>query len=234
MSFWAYILHCRGGVFYTGHTDDLERRVAEHETGALPCFTQEYLPVKLVWSQDFGTREEALRAERQIKGWSRKKKLALIRGDWAEISRLAKGKNGPSTSSGRTELRVRITSTAIAAMQAHARRAAPAECCGILFGAEGSIEDARPAANVAADGRRRFEIDPRALIEAHRAERSGGPQVIGYYHSHPGGPTKPSATDRAQAAHDGRVWAIVGKGGVTFWRDEETGFVPLSYAVEAR
>src|SRR5688572_7476007 len=111
--FWAYMLHCRGGVFYAGHTDDLERRIAQHQSGALPCFTAEYLPVELVWSQDFGTRDEALRAERQIKGWSRKKKLALIRGDWSEISRLAKGKSGPSTSSGRTDEGVRITSSAL-------------------------------------------------------------------------------------------------------------------------
>ena len=60
--------------------------------GALPGFTRKYLPVRLVWSQEFTTREEAKAAEKQIKGWSRVKKLALIRGDWAEISRLAKSK----------------------------------------------------------------------------------------------------------------------------------------------
>jgi predicted GIY-YIG superfamily endonuclease/proteasome lid subunit RPN8/RPN11 len=232
--FWAYMLHCRGGVFYTGHTEDLDRRVAEHESGALPCFTREYLPVKLVWSQDFGTREEALRAERQIKGWSRKKKLALIRGDWAEISRLTKGKSGPSTSSGRTEVGVRITSTAIGAIKDHAARAMPEECCGLLFGRDGLIDEARPAVNVAADRRRRFEIDPQALVDAHRAARGGGAQVFGYYHSHPTGPVEPSATDRAQAAGDGSVWAIVGEGGVTFWRDEEAGFVRLSYTAVDR
>jgi predicted GIY-YIG superfamily endonuclease len=48
---------------------------------------------------------EALEAERRIKGWSRAKKMALIRGDWDRISELAKGKNGPSTSSGRTDKR---------------------------------------------------------------------------------------------------------------------------------
>ena len=231
---WAYMLHCRGGKFYTGHTDDLERRVAEHETGALPCFTTEYLPVKLVWSQDFGTREEALRAERQIKGWSRKKKLALIRGDWAEISRLAKGKSGPSTSSGRTEVGVRIAISAIGAIQNHATQAVPDECCGLLLGRDGVIEDARPADNVAAEPLSRFEIDPQALIDAHRAARAGGPRILGYYHSHPQGCATPSATDREQAAHDGSVWAIVGEGDVTFWRDEGAGFVPLSYTIEDR
>src|SRR3546814_776245 len=61
-----------------------------------------YAPVALVWSQEFPSRLEALEAERRIKGWSRAKKLALIRNDWATITTLAKSKNGPSTSSGRT------------------------------------------------------------------------------------------------------------------------------------
>src|SRR3546814_19895494 len=65
-------------------------------------FTQKYAPVALVWSQEFPSRLEALEAERRIKGWSRAKKLALIRNDWATITTLAKSKNGPSTSSGRT------------------------------------------------------------------------------------------------------------------------------------
>jgi putative endonuclease len=103
MSFWAYMLHCRGGYFYTGHTDNLENRIAQHESGMLPGFAFEYAPIKLVWSQEFATRYEALAAERQIKGWSRAKKLALIQGDWLKIAELAKNKGNPSTSSGRTE-----------------------------------------------------------------------------------------------------------------------------------
>ena len=103
MSFWAYMLHCRGGYFYVGHTDDLERRIAEHKSGMIPGFTADHLPVELVWSQDFAARDEARSAENQIKGWSRAKKLALIRGDWGRIATLAKGQNGPSTSSGKTE-----------------------------------------------------------------------------------------------------------------------------------
>jgi len=79
---------------YVGHTDDLERRIAQHETGAIPGFTRNYLPVRLVWCQEFATRDEAKAAEKQIKGWSRAKKLALIRGDWEEISRLSKSKTG--------------------------------------------------------------------------------------------------------------------------------------------
>jgi predicted GIY-YIG superfamily endonuclease len=102
MTFWAYMLHCNAGRFYTGHTENLERRLAQHQTGALPGFTRDHFPVALVWSQEFPTRIEALEAERRLKGWSRAKKMALIRGDWASISMLAKKKDGPSTSSGRT------------------------------------------------------------------------------------------------------------------------------------
>ena len=104
MPFWTYMLHCRGGTFYTGHTDNLDRRVNEHMSGDVPGFTHDRLPVELVWSEEFLTRHEALAAEQQIKGWSRAKKLALIRGDWEEISDLAKSKDSPSTSSGRTEV----------------------------------------------------------------------------------------------------------------------------------
>jgi predicted GIY-YIG superfamily endonuclease len=101
MSFWAYMLHCRGGNYYTGHTDNLETRIAQHQDGTYGGFTSEHLPVKLVWHEEFPTRPQAFAAEKRIKGWSRVKKMALIRGDWEDLSRLAKGKNNPSTSSGR-------------------------------------------------------------------------------------------------------------------------------------
>jgi len=97
------MLHCRGGKFYTGHTDDLERRIAQHQSGDVPGFTTDKLPVELVWSQEFTTRDEALASELKLKGWSRAKKLALIRDDWDTISQLAKSKSGASTSSARTD-----------------------------------------------------------------------------------------------------------------------------------
>ena len=102
MTFWAYMLHCNGGLLYVGHTDNLDRRIAQHESGSIPGFTCDHLPVKLIWSEAFGTRIEALEAERRLKGWSKAKKLALVRGDWALISALAKGKGKASTSSART------------------------------------------------------------------------------------------------------------------------------------
>lgn len=88
--FWAYILRCGDGSYYTGHTDDLEKRVAEHQHGEIPGYTCDRRPVDLVWSQDFPSRHEALEAEQTIKGWSRAKKEALVRGDWAAIQRLAR------------------------------------------------------------------------------------------------------------------------------------------------
>jgi predicted GIY-YIG superfamily endonuclease len=106
MTFWTYMLHCRGGYFYTGHTDNLERRMAEHEAGLVAGFASDHRPVKLVWSEQFVSRIEALEAEKRIKGWSRSKKKALIRGDWGSISILAKSKGSPSTSSGRAGLLV--------------------------------------------------------------------------------------------------------------------------------
>jgi len=92
MTFWDYMLHCSGGAFYVGHTDDLERRIAEHESGASPGFTRDKLPVTLVWSETFATRIDALETERRIKGWSRAKKMVLIRGDWQLVSKLAGSK----------------------------------------------------------------------------------------------------------------------------------------------
>ena len=98
MSFWVYILRCADNSYYTGHTDNLEERLAKHQAGEFGGYTSTRLPVELLFSEECPTREEALARERQIKGWGRKKKQALMRGDWAEVSRLAR----PSTGSGRT------------------------------------------------------------------------------------------------------------------------------------
>jgi putative endonuclease len=105
MSFWMYMLRCADGSYYVGHTDNLEQRIGAHGQGAIPsCYTMSRRPISLVFSQAFPTRYEALAMERRVKGWSRAKKEALIHGDWAKISELAKGRNvHPSTSSGRTE-----------------------------------------------------------------------------------------------------------------------------------
>ena len=60
MSFWVYILHCADGSYYTGHTDNLEKRISEHYEGQYGGYTCTRLPVVLVFSEEFNTREEAL------------------------------------------------------------------------------------------------------------------------------------------------------------------------------
>lgn len=124
-----------------------------------------------------------------------------------------------------------VTSAVLDAILAEARAAEPRECCGLLFGSDAAVTGHRPAANVHLSPLRHFEIDPQALIDAHRAMRQGGPRLVGYYHSHPEGLPAPSATDRAQAAGDGMIWAIAGEGRVTLWRAGEDGMVPLPYRV---
>ena len=122
-----------------------------------------------------------------------------------------------------------VTSGAIATLLEEAAKAAPEECCGLLLGRPGKVVEARPAANVALDPNLRFEIDPAALFAAHRDARNGGPELLGYFHSHPNGHPRPSAIDCEHASGDNRAWAIVAEGEVTFWRDGENGFEPLSH-----
>jgi putative endonuclease len=93
MAFFAYLLRCNDGSYYAGHTDDIERRMAEHSIDALGGYTAKRLPVTLVWSDSFMTRDEAFATERKIKGWSRAKKEALIADDWMRISELARGRS---------------------------------------------------------------------------------------------------------------------------------------------
>ena len=85
MTFWAYMLRCVDESYYVGHTDDLEARIGEHHSGLIQGYTHDRRPLALVWSEQFADRDSALAAERQIKGWSRVKKEALIRGDWDGI-----------------------------------------------------------------------------------------------------------------------------------------------------
>ena len=73
---------------------DLDRRIAQHIDGIIGGYTAKRRPVALVWSDNFPTREEALSAERRIKGWNRAKKEALIAGDWDQISVLARNRQG--------------------------------------------------------------------------------------------------------------------------------------------
>ena len=92
MAFWLYMLKCADDSYYIGHSDDLEARLAQHVSGSGDSYTTTRRPVQLVYAAEFPSREEAITLERQIKGWSRKKKEALCRDDWGEISRLAKSR----------------------------------------------------------------------------------------------------------------------------------------------
>jgi predicted GIY-YIG superfamily endonuclease len=94
MAFHAYLLRCSDGSFYAGHTDDLDARIGAHQSGIIPGYTQGRTPLVLVWADSFGTRDEALTAERRIKGWSRAKKQALVDGDWDRLRMLARNRQG--------------------------------------------------------------------------------------------------------------------------------------------
>ncbi len=84
--FYTYILECADHSFYTGITSNLETRLYQHESGQITGFTSTRLPVKLVWFQEFSTPDEAIKTEKQIKGWGRAKKKALIENDWERVS----------------------------------------------------------------------------------------------------------------------------------------------------
>ena len=97
------------------------------------------------------------------------------------------------------------------------------EICGLLLGTGDHVTQLVPCRNVASDPAVRFEIDPGALISAHRAARGGGEQVIGHYHSHPSGLAEPSARDAADAAPNGWLWIIATASEATAWRAVEGG-----------
>jgi predicted GIY-YIG superfamily endonuclease len=86
------MLRCSDRTYYVGHTDDLERRLSEHMSGVYPGYTFKRRPIALVWNEYFSTRDDAKIVEKQLKGWSRAKKEALINGDWMRISELARNR----------------------------------------------------------------------------------------------------------------------------------------------
>jgi putative endonuclease len=90
----VYMLRCRDGSYYVGSANDFERRLHEHQTGFYGGYTSTRLPVELVWSETFEQAADAVTAEQQIKGWSRAKKEALVRGDWSQVQRLARRRAG--------------------------------------------------------------------------------------------------------------------------------------------
>lgn len=101
----------------------------------------------------------------------------------------------------------------------------PEEACGLLLGDSNvqRIDVAAPAMNVASDRMRAFEIDPAVLFDAHRNARTGGPAIVGCYHSHPSTPPEPSEADAVRAFDAGWIWLIVAGGTERAYRVTESG-----------
>ena len=91
--FFAYMLQCADESYYVGHPEELERRTLEHHEGGKCAATETRRPVRLTWSPECATREEALAAELRIKNWSRATKPAWARGDCDDLSKAAKKKD---------------------------------------------------------------------------------------------------------------------------------------------
>jgi len=90
MKGYMYILKCSDGSYYTGSTNDLERRLWQHQNGEGALYTKNRLPVELVYYEEYERIDYAFYREKQVKDWSRKKKEALIEGKLEELPRLAK------------------------------------------------------------------------------------------------------------------------------------------------
>jgi desampylase len=118
---------------------------------------------------------------------------------------------------------LRISRTQRSQLLEWAEAARPRECCGLLFGHGDTISEVRLTPNVADDARFHFEIEPAALIAAHKRQREGDTELLGHFHSHPNGLARPSATDVASASDDGRWWVIIADADVSAWRPVGTG-----------
>ncbi len=87
---YVYILECSDGSYYTGSTRDVEFRLNQHQNGEGANYTRKKMPVKLVYVEEFPRIDEAYYREKQVQGWSRKKKEALIAGDFDKLPELAR------------------------------------------------------------------------------------------------------------------------------------------------
>src|SRR5258707_5642688 len=96
MGIFVYMLRCADNSFYVGSAtgDDVSVRVEQHNAGSYRGYTFTRRPVVLVWSEHFDRITDGIAAERQIKGWSRAKKEALIRSDWTKVSQLSRRRAG--------------------------------------------------------------------------------------------------------------------------------------------
>ncbi|MEP3050313.1 MAG: M67 family metallopeptidase [Erythrobacter sp.] len=122
---------------------------------------------------------------------------------------------------------IEVSRDVMLAMGRLARKTLPLEACGILTGSGDHITGLIETDNVHPAPSTHFEIDPQALIDAHREARQGGPPIIGYFHSHPVGLAQPSAMDKLMSAGDGMIWAIATKREIGLFRAVEGGFEEL-------
>lgn len=98
--YYIYILQCSDGSYYTGVTNNVERRCYEHREGLVEgCYTHNKRPVTLRYVEEFTDIREAISREKQIKGWTRKKKEALIDRDFKRLVELSKPFDKPSAGS---------------------------------------------------------------------------------------------------------------------------------------
>jgi proteasome lid subunit RPN8/RPN11 len=118
---------------------------------------------------------------------------------------------------------VEISRGVLQRILAHAASAPEREVCGLMLGTPALAEVATE--NVSANPADSFEIDPAALFAALRAERTGGPRLIGHYHSHPNGLATPSERDAMMATSPGRLWLIVASGEARLWSEVPGGAV---------
>ncbi|AEL27697.1 GIY-YIG nuclease family protein [Cyclobacterium marinum] len=89
MNGWLYILECADGTYYTGSTINLDLRLLQHQNGEGANYTKKRLPVQLIYSEEYQRIDEAFFREKQVKGWGRKKKEALINGEHNLLPALA-------------------------------------------------------------------------------------------------------------------------------------------------
>jgi len=90
---YTYILKCSDGTYYVGSTKDIKKRVKEHQAGEGANHTKKRLPVELIYYEEYNRIDDAFYREKQLQGWSRKKKEALMNGDLDELNPLAECKN---------------------------------------------------------------------------------------------------------------------------------------------
>ncbi len=115
MKGYMYILLCNDGSYYTGSTSNLHKRIKQHFAGEGANHTKKHPPVKLLYYEEFSRIDDAFYREKQVQGWSRKKKEALINGEYEKLPELSKSYSKrsvvPSTSSGTTSTKETVPST---------------------------------------------------------------------------------------------------------------------------